>query len=270
MKLFLIQCDKEGIPVIDMAYQIIEGVRFHRWLRHYVTDWEFDYILIKDKTFIDNKTGSKYTEMKNCIPIGTIEFVEKFLYESGLKLPKPINIPKELQLPEFLKREIKYVKISDIEQGIVFDDLKFVKSEDMLKGASGLTPVISEDFLSCERPQIDSNEKSSKFIVSDILNIESEWRCFVHRNQLVDVCKYSGDFDKIPDKEIIEKMITCYSNCPPAYTLDVAVLESGETVIIEVHNFWSCGLYGLEGDEKMLHMAVDAFQWEVKRLKKGS
>ena len=46
MKIFLIQCDAEGLPINDMAMAIIEGVRFHHWIRHYVTDWEYDYVLI--------------------------------------------------------------------------------------------------------------------------------------------------------------------------------------------------------------------------------
>ena len=120
-----------------------------------------------------------------------------------------------------------------------------------------------------ERQRFNSPEDSysKKFMVSEKIEIESEWRCFVHNKTLVDVCRYAGEFDKIPDRKIIEKMIDAYQNCSPAYTLDVAVLTTGETVVIEVHNFWSCGLYGFPADERILRMAAAAFTWELKQVK---
>ena len=57
---------------------------------------------------------------------------------------------------------------------------------------------------------------------------------------------YSGDFTKFPDVRKIEEMIKEYSdhNAPIAYTLDVAVESDYTTAPIEVHDFFSCGLYG--------------------------
>ena len=39
-------------------------------------------------------------------------------------------------------------------------------------------------------------------------------------------------------------MIDSYKSQPVAFTLDVAVDGDDNTVVIEVHDFFSCGLYG--------------------------
>ena len=41
----------------------------------------------------------------------------------------------------------------------------------------------------------------------------------------------------------IKAMINAYKTQPIAFTLDVAI-SNNDTVIIEVHDFFSCGLYG--------------------------
>jgi hypothetical protein len=67
---------------------------------------------------------------------------------------------------------------------------------------------------------------------------------FCFKGKLVGVHHYSGDFRVFPDLRSVDMMVTAYKSAPVAYTLDVAVTKEGETVIIEVHDFFSCGLYG--------------------------
>jgi hypothetical protein len=60
---------------------------------------------------------------------------------------------------------------------------------------------------------------------------------------------------------VIKEMIADYKSAPVAYTLDVAVCDSHTfaddigTVVIEVHDFFSCGLYGFNDIKypNMLH-----------------
>lgn len=268
MKIFLIQCDDEGIPVNDMAANVIEAVRYHHWLRHFFTDWDYDYVLLKnDDSFIDKKTGKLYTSNPQYIPVGNIEFIEKFIFMATGKTPKPINIPKKLMTPEFLGRTADFVKFSDINSSISLNGNKFVKSIDKIKGASGMTDTLDISFVYGERNVIGAPEDSysQKFFVSDIIPISSEWRCFIFNNELIDVRHYIGEFDNIPSKAVIKEMIASYTNSPPAYTLDVGVTNYDRTVILEVHNFWSCGLYGFEASEKLLKMISQSFVWEMKK-----
>jgi hypothetical protein len=63
---------------------------------------------------------------------------------------------------------------------------------------------------------------------------------------LVGLQHYLGDFKLFPSIHKIHEMIYQYrDNVPVAYTLDVGILHnSDDTVVIEVHDFFSCGFYG--------------------------
>ena len=62
--------------------------------------------------------------------------------------------------------------------------------------------------------------------------------------------------------------ILIYSNSPHAYTLDVGVTENGETVVIEVHDFFSCGLYGFLRTDKLPYMFWRWYFYYVKNFMK--
>ena len=54
----------------------------------------------------------------------------------------------------------------------------------------------------------------------------------------------------------MREMIKLYHSAPGAYTLDVAVLnnEKKDTALIEIHHFFSCGLYGFQDYSKLIKM----------------
>ena len=258
MKFFLIECDKNGVPSNDLGFAVIEAINFHNWFRSGVSDREYDWIQIKDMDF------SQYLN-DNFIPVGNIEFMEKFFHEFKNIHPRAINIPKELHKKEYLERNIETVKIGNIDRTISLGSNKFVKNALKIKGASGITDSIDQYFLLGERENyIDTERYYKEFLVSDIIDISSEWRCFVHNGKLLDAKQYSGDLFIVPDINVINSMISDYSSSPGAYTLDVAVTKDGKTVLIECHNFWSVGLYGFNCGDKLLNMVYSAFKWELK------
>ena len=79
--------------------------------------------------------------------------------------------------------------------------------------------------------------------MSEYMHIESEWRVFVYNGKMVGLQNYGGDYTIFPNKAKIQKLIHYYKSAPMAYTLDVGVNDY-ETFVIEVHDFFSCGLYG--------------------------
>ena len=102
--------------------------------------------------------------------------------------------------------------------------------------------------------------------ISNVLtDIKSEWRGFVHNKKLVGLNNYLGDFTVFPDVSIINKMIAEYKNSPPSYTIDVAVCEHG-TVLLEVHNFVSCGLYGFNDHKLLPLMTINGWNDIVKHV----
>lgn len=88
----------------------------------------------------------------------------------------------------------------------------------------------------------------------------SEWRAFVHHGKVLDIKNYSGNPWVLPDRSLVEDMAKTAGDLLKACTVDVMVTDDGETALVEVHNFISCGSYGAE---LPLSMYKQAFLQEV-------
>lgn len=103
-----------------------------------------------------------------------------------------------------------------------------------------------------------NNMPDDEYLVSSVVDIQSEWRAFIFNNKLVGLNNYAGDFTIFPNIDLIKEMIREYKNSPKAYTLDVGINNSG-TFIIEVHPFVSCGLYGFADYRILPQMFIAGF-----------
>lgn len=202
---FLIQTIN-GTIKHDFSFTLLESIEFQNWLRN---DNSFEV------SFTDELTKPNY------IPIGSVNFVIKYIEDYYGLTPKPKNIPFELMGKNWTGRNV----INGTEKDIIGE--KFVKSNDKIKSFTEICITAPE----------------GNYQISDLIDIESEWRAFVHGGRLVGLQNYSGEFDVFPDVNKIKAMISVYKTQPIAYTLDVAITNN-DTVIIEVHDFFSCGLYG--------------------------
>jgi hypothetical protein len=237
MQTFLIQTDGYLIPLHDFSFHVLKAIEYQNWFNN-----ETIYL----KYNISNFSFHKNNIPKDFIPIGSVEFVHAFLkYHYNIE-PKPINIPNELM-------DLKYTKRNMIigDENTSWVGEKFVKSMDKIKF---FTEIIPNDF------SLDNGN----YLISDIINIESEWRCFVYNKKLVGMSNYTGDFTMFPDVNLINEMINNYNNCPPAYTLDIGINKEVGTFIIEVHNFYSCGLYGFQDYKILLQMLIEGFNYLIK------
>jgi hypothetical protein len=165
------------------------------------------------------------------IPIGSVEFVCDYLKTCYGLMPSPKNIPIELMDEKWTARTV----INGNEKDITGE--KFVKSNDKIKSFT----------------EICSSAPAGNYQISDLIDIESEWRGFVYKGRLIGLQNYSGEFDVFPDVHRIHRMIDAYGSQPIAYTLDVAISQ-GQTVVIEVHDFFSCGLYGFDDHKNLPFM----------------
>lgn len=155
----------------------------------------------------------------------------------------PINTPQELFQPEFLLRECRFAK----RPGLELTGPSLVKTIDQYKGFC--------DIVVSERTVPDGN-----YLISEVVDIKSEWRAFVYKGKLVGLQNYLGDFTRFPDAAAIKSMVNAYSDCPTAYTLDVGVNDRG-TFVIEVHPFVSCGLYGFSDNRILPQMFKAGYEW---------
>lgn len=201
MTVFLIQTENMEI-IHDFAFALTDAVRYHKW--YYGNDSFYDYILT------DTCESPEQYEMEDIVPIGSIEFVQEFLKRYyQIEGVKPLNIPEELRRPEYLKRWVEYRTYRETFKNDYASPV-FVKDNDKLKG-----------YTSIVRP--GEEIEAGNYIVSEVVDIDSEWRAFVHDGELVGLQNYLGDFTMFPDVSLIKKMVESFKGSPTAYTLDVGI-----------------------------------------------
>lgn len=205
-----------------------------------------DLVSFKDKYFFDIKTD---------IIIGSVEATKMFFEECGVQVPKYLGYPD--QLKEFLHRKMHISDFKDISEDVF---PYFVKPVDGVKDFTGTTVENKKQFTILKQyyPLTDD----TKLYVSDLIDIKSEWRCFVHKGELKGMHWYKGDFSMFPDLGEIIKMIKSYKKCPVSYTLDVGIIyKTGTelTCLVEINDFWAIGSYGFDA-KTYVRMIIDRFQ----------
>lgn len=244
---FLLQIEDNGHYSEDTA--VVERlIRERNWLHR-----DGDLIEITGCHFFDLPK----TAIGNSIAVGSIEFVNKALelgYGAGPM--KPINIPEELTEIDYTGRRCAVVKNKEDVQKLFKEwdtPYLFVKSNSKIKAGYTDTYYKSDDI-----------PNDTEYFVSEPVDIVSEWRCFVYRGVLKGIKNYSGDPWVLPEQCFVEDCIKKMGDSLPAYTLDVAVTSDSKSVVIEVHNFVSCGLYGFD-NSAMIPMLINGFKREVEK-----
>lgn len=227
---FLIQTIKGEIKH-DFSFTLLQSIEYQNWLNPN----SITYMLSDDMN------------IPNFIPIGSVEFVSSYLEMFYGKKPKPINIPNDLLDEYFTGRKV----FNGTNNNIIKGNKKFVKSNDTIKSFIELTD---------EAPE-------GNYQISDVVDFKSEYRCFVYKNKLVGLQHYIGDFTIFPNVGKIYEMIDTYkNNAPVAYTLDVGILsDSDDTVVIEIHDFFSVGFYGFS-DHRVIPLMFS--RWFYEFIKK--
>ncbi len=86
----------------------------------------------------------------------------------------------------------------------------------------------------------------------------SEYRCFVHRGEIIGAKHYAGDFRLSPDWSIVEAAQRAYEKPPIGGAMDFGVTQDGRTLLVEVNDGFSLGHYGLTPN---LYAALLADRW---------
>jgi hypothetical protein len=127
---------------------------------------------------------------KDVLVVGFIQDTLKHFERLGINIPAPIHIPEEL-IP-FTKRNIQYMNYKEFKER----DLRmpvFIKSFTHHKVFdSGVIKLVS----SKSDPTIFKNEVTDEtpVLVSDYVDMSSEYRVFVRNGRMVGMRHYNGDF----------------------------------------------------------------------------
>jgi hypothetical protein len=113
-------------------------------------------------------------------------------------------------------------------------------------------------------------DDSIEVMTSEVIDILSEYRCFIKKGELIGIKHYQGDFTVFPNVNTIRKIIAAYTSAPAAYSLDVAITSITDfktyrekTILVEVQDMWSIGPYGL--DPKLYVSLLKARWYELFR-----
>lgn len=222
-------------------------------------DWRQDpmEIIYSD----DDGNVPELSNPKDYVSVGSIEFVSEYVkkyFPDHTRGLIPINVPECLF--KYAGREIMNVPSSGLENGLpnTFGNKIYRKSNLIIKDENnGLMDNTSNvELKDCQ-------------VSSYVDNIISEWRVFVFKNEVQQVCFYGGGDPLVfPDPSRIKKMIEVFRpEAPAAYTLDVFTKETeaasglrfNETYVMECHRFFSCGLYGFADYAKLPYMFSQTF-----------
>lgn len=163
--------------------------------------------------------------------VGTVEFMNEVF--------KRINKSPRVSLNS--DRNSKTMSLGEARELILNGEVLFIKPKE-IKLFTG--SVIDKMFLSTLNPYPDDTVVLVyKPFDSPII---SEWRCYVHMNKIVDARNYSGDFKTSINWNIVDNKVKNYNNFPIAYTVDIAVLENGDNVVVEFNDMWAIGNYGMD------------------------
>lgn len=181
--------------------------------------------------------------------VGYVGDIWAALKKLGLSPPLSINYPEELE--RFLGRNIKRTTLGEIRRSI---EQVFIKpvSDKLFTGfvwRSNKGDQLRAALLPDE----------TELWVSDRIEFESEYRCFVKDGELIGVRHYKGDWAKVPERHIVESAISTYTSGSRGYTLDFGVTNDGRTLLVEVNDAYALGHYGLPS---VLYAQLLEARWE--------
>lgn len=256
---------------LDFVFELQNSIEYWNWRipnSMYIEYCSLDE-LKNGITFIDSD------EINSYIPVGTIEFVYTFINmyikDNGSSLIKPMNVPTCLF--EYAGGFISNIIISDyidkdfLIESVIFKNIvgnAFIKSNDIIK--SNINGIYSFHNINDIK-----NFPNGIYQVRQYRDIVSEYRCFIYNQKLVGIQYYNKDFTVFPNINTVNEMIkTCNDNnifnANTAYTLDVGITKDNETIIIECHDFYSCGLYGFNDYSYLPYMFSRSFKQLIKQI----
>ena len=181
---------------------------------------------------------------KDNIAVDWIEDTYKYFEKNGISVRKSLNIPEELK--KF--RKVEFMKMKDflLDTRVPI----FIKPDGKAKSfPSGVVKNNSNKKLLFS--DVDPEESC---MISEVIDIVSEYRCYILRGEIIGIYNYLGNIFKFPDPNSICDFLDAYKSAPIAYSLDVAVTSANETIFLECNDAWSLGNYGLDAQKysKML------------------
>jgi len=150
------------------------------------------------------------------------------------------------ELAEYMHRNVKSVAVEDVQMGDFFKPLP--------KDHKLFSPFVRDESLQCQLT-LKNIPCGHPVLTCNAVSFVSEYRVYVLEGDILDICYYKGEPTKLPNAKIIEDMVSKVSHYAVAFGLDVGVLDTGETAVIEMNDFCCLGNYGLKAQHYAMCIA---------------
>lgn len=169
---------------------------------------------------------------------GSVGAVHRALDKIGVARPNLHPAPPELR--PFFGRWVREATLGDVR---AMDTPVFVKPLREHKRFTGYV----------RRSELDDINRTSylddsfEVVLSEVVPMISEWRCFVLEQKCIGARPYAGlPTSPVPDVGVAIASIEALGRTAPvAYSVDIARLNDGSTVVVEVNDAYALGSYGM-------------------------
>jgi hypothetical protein len=218
---------ERGYEVIRFSYEELNGGKFDEMLIH-----EADSTIVR-------------------AGVGTVLMA---IQRAGRTAPNIVDLPQDLW--PYAARRIWESTLGEFRREAIsseFDPAIHVKPLIHQKLFTGLVVSKFRDLIPTAHHGDDV-----QILCQEALRFESEWRSYILRDKILQVCCYKGNPLLFPDPSVMQQAITAFRERPIAFSLDWAVTPSSATVLVEVNDGFSLGNYGLPGH---LYTAMVEARW---------
>lgn len=185
------------------------------------------------------------------VPVGNmvvayIEDTKQYFQRCGIEVPLSLNIPDELQ--KYLHRKVSVMTFREFKETPIPYGGIFIKPYNEFKTFPSGVIKNESSKNNLSTVMFGDVADTDLCLVSEVVNMLTEYRVFINRGEIVGIKHYSGDFRLFPDFKVIEQAFDDYKSGPISFTIDFAVDDKGQTILVEVQDAWSIGNYGLDGE----------------------
>ena len=174
---------------------------------------------------------------KNTPVVAGIDYIKKILAKNGIFVPN-YEIPPGFE--RYMGRDYDVITLQEALAKHMSGDSFFIKPWEIHKLFTGF---VLDDVYGLRK--LHGIPLDTKVIISDVVDIISEYRVFVHNGEVVGCKHYNGNPLVFPDRHIIEESFANIVDYPCAYSLDYGITKAGETIFIEANDGFALGAYGL-------------------------
>lgn len=210
----------------------------------YIAEYGFKRMNYTVKSFTSNDVNNwsdmdiKLLNNSYTIFVGGIYTLLNIL--TKFKIQHPITYNPHKYLSNYCNRNIYESTLKHARQLNKEQQIFFIKPLFDNKLFTGFVAKSEIDFI-----RLNNLPDNTQVLISEVINIKSEYRCYIYNKQLMDIKHYAGDFTIFPNIKIILDAIQQFENQPIAYSLDFAILNNNQMELIEINDFYGISYYGI-------------------------